>query len=166
MKSKIAKIHRIFNKTCTHLSLVHQSRRSPAGIYLLKFNNRNIRIRCEICSKLTIDTRTTTMALLFLILVSSPSVSIVNFEQHVIADRGHTKLTHFCRIFPFHTPWKYQKTEVSLMSPWGTKWVYWPRIGEESKQKKLGSLMHFFRIRNEILDIKKRKITWLAQYSQ
>ena len=26
----------------------------PAGIYLLKANNRNIRARCEICSKLTI----------------------------------------------------------------------------------------------------------------
>ena len=37
------------------------------------------------------------------------------------------------------------------MSPWGTKWVYWPRIG---------SLMHFFRIRNEIVDIKKRKMKW------
>ena len=28
----------------------------PADIYLLKVNNRNIRIRCEICSKLTIKT--------------------------------------------------------------------------------------------------------------
>ena len=28
----------------------------PAGIYLLKFNNRNTRARCEICSKLTIKT--------------------------------------------------------------------------------------------------------------
>ena len=26
----------------------------PAGVYLLKFNNRNTRTRCEICSKLTI----------------------------------------------------------------------------------------------------------------
>ena len=26
----------------------------PAGIYLLKVNNRNTRIRCEICPKLTI----------------------------------------------------------------------------------------------------------------
>ena len=29
---------------------------SPAGIYLLKVNNRNITTRCEICSKLTIKT--------------------------------------------------------------------------------------------------------------
>ena len=29
---------------------------SPAGIYLLKVNNRNTRARCEICSKLTINT--------------------------------------------------------------------------------------------------------------
>ena len=28
----------------------------PAGIYLLKFNNRNARIKCEIRSKLTIKT--------------------------------------------------------------------------------------------------------------
>ena len=33
----------------------------PAGIYLLKVNNRNTR-RCEMCSKLKIDTRTTPMA--------------------------------------------------------------------------------------------------------
>ena len=26
----------------------------PTGIYLLKFSNRNIRTRCEICSKLTL----------------------------------------------------------------------------------------------------------------
>ena len=28
----------------------------PAGMYLLKVNNRNTRTRCEICSKLTINT--------------------------------------------------------------------------------------------------------------
>ena len=28
----------------------------PAGIYLLKVNNRNTRARCEICSKLTVKT--------------------------------------------------------------------------------------------------------------
>ena len=29
---------------------------NPAGIYLLKVNNRNTKTRCEICSKLTINT--------------------------------------------------------------------------------------------------------------
>ena len=29
---------------------------TPVGIYLLKVNKRNIRTRCEICSKLTIKT--------------------------------------------------------------------------------------------------------------
>ena len=29
----------------------------PSWIYLLKFNNRNTRARCEICSKLTIKSR-------------------------------------------------------------------------------------------------------------
>ena len=33
------------------LSCIH-----PAGIYLRKVNKRNTRIRCEICSKLTITT--------------------------------------------------------------------------------------------------------------
>ena len=28
----------------------------PAGIYLLKVNNRNTRTKCEICSNLTIKT--------------------------------------------------------------------------------------------------------------
>ena len=32
------------------------SRSFSAGIYLLKVNNRNIKTRCEICSKLTIKT--------------------------------------------------------------------------------------------------------------
>ena len=32
------------------------SKCDPAGIYLLKANNRNTRARCEICSKLTIKT--------------------------------------------------------------------------------------------------------------
>ena len=30
--------------------------KNPAGIYLLKVNNRNTRTGCEICSKLTIKT--------------------------------------------------------------------------------------------------------------
>ena len=41
----------------------------PAGIYLLKVNNRNTRTRCERCSKLTIKT-----------LWRCSSVFIVNFE--------------------------------------------------------------------------------------
>ena len=38
----------------TLLSLQNISLNTPAGIYLLKVNNRNSRTRCEICSKLTI----------------------------------------------------------------------------------------------------------------
>ena len=48
---------------------------SPAGIYLLKGNNRNTRTRCEICSKLTIKTLGRRQW------CSGVSVSIVNFEQ-------------------------------------------------------------------------------------
>ena len=40
----------------------------PAGIYLLKVNNRNTRARCEICSKLTIKTPDHHLVFLLLIL--------------------------------------------------------------------------------------------------
>ena len=68
---------------------------NSAGIYLLKVNNRNTRIRCEICSKLTIkipERRQWDRSGIFIVhfehishLVST--VSIVNFE-HVIAGWG------------------------------------------------------------------------------
>ena len=47
---KNSNIYRILAKSSAHTY--------PAGIYLLKANNRNTRIRCEICSKLTIKTLT------------------------------------------------------------------------------------------------------------
>ena len=40
----------------------------PAGTYLLKVNNRNTRVRCEICSKLTIKTPETQLVSLLLTL--------------------------------------------------------------------------------------------------
>ena len=49
----------------------------PAGNYLLKFNNRNIRARCEICSKLTIKTPE-----------QRQICSMLNFE-HVIVGWGN-----------------------------------------------------------------------------
>ena len=54
----------------------------PVGVYVLKVNNRSTKTRCEICSKLTINTKTTPMASYF---TTFSSVSIVNFE-HVIAN--------------------------------------------------------------------------------
>ena len=42
--------HHYFNQQ------LRKNRGNPAGIYLLKFNNRSTRTRCEICSKLTIKT--------------------------------------------------------------------------------------------------------------
>ena len=51
----------------------------PAGIYLLKVNNRNTRTKCEICSKLTINT-------------PCSSVSIANFEQ---VNAGWVITAHF-----------------------------------------------------------------------
>ena len=57
-----------------------RSNSNPAGIYLLKVNNRNTRTRCEICSKLTIKTPERRRRRF----TPCSSVSIVNFE-HVIA---------------------------------------------------------------------------------
>ena len=46
-------VYKVFNSI--DLTLLFY-RLYPAGIYLLKVNNRNTRTRCEICSKLTIKT--------------------------------------------------------------------------------------------------------------
>ena len=67
---------------------------SPAGIYVLKFKNRDTRIRCEICSKLTIkspERRHWRYSGVFIVnfktyFTPCSSVSIVNFE-HVNAGR-------------------------------------------------------------------------------
>ena len=58
----------------------------PVGIYLPKVNNRNIKTRCEICSKSTIKTRSFWCLYywLWIYFTSCSSVSIVNVE-HVIA---------------------------------------------------------------------------------
>ena len=63
---------------------------NPAGIYLLKVNNRNTRIKCEICSKLTVKTperphwrRSGVFIANFEHISHFSSVYIVNFE-HVV----------------------------------------------------------------------------------
>ena len=62
----------------------------PAGIYLLKVNNRNNRTRCEICLKLTVKTseqrqwrRFGVILVSLLLTLSTPfsTVSIVKLEQ-------------------------------------------------------------------------------------
>ena len=45
-----------FSKEQNKLSVAAYLSCYPAGIYLFKVNNRNTRTRCEICSKLTINT--------------------------------------------------------------------------------------------------------------
>ena len=50
--------------------VMHGDGVNPAGIYLLKVNNRNTRTTCEICSKLTIKIS---------LLISG--IFIVNFEH-------------------------------------------------------------------------------------
>ena len=65
-------------------------RKYPVGNYLFKVNNRNIRIKCEICSKLTVKTperphwhRSGVFIGNFEHISQCSSVYIVNFE-HVI----------------------------------------------------------------------------------
>ena len=73
-----------------YLIKVKATKTNPENIYLLKFSNRNIRKRCEKCSKLTIKTpecRQWCRYSVFIVNfehVSHPpffSVSIVEFEQ-------------------------------------------------------------------------------------
>ena len=40
----------------TYFFVLKDSSHNPVGSYLLRVKNRNTRIRCEICSKLTINT--------------------------------------------------------------------------------------------------------------
>ena len=54
MKQQILNLLR-FESTYFHVSILN-FKTFPAGIYLRKVSNRNTRIRCEICSKLTIET--------------------------------------------------------------------------------------------------------------
>ena len=44
------------NKMTHKILLMSKIRPYPADIYLVKVNNKNIRARCEICSKLSIKT--------------------------------------------------------------------------------------------------------------
>ena len=58
---------------------------TPADIYLLKVNNRNIRASCEICSKLTVKTPLASFwcfyRLLLTYFTTFSNVSIVNFKK-------------------------------------------------------------------------------------
>ena len=69
----------------------------PAGIYMLKDNNRNTRTRCEICSELTIKIP---VFLLLTLTYFTPcsTVSIVNFE-HVIAGSVHVSQVPITKIY-------------------------------------------------------------------
>ena len=53
---KIAFTNVLFLEHLGHATWAVELNSLPAGIYLLKFNNRNTRTRCEICSKLAIKT--------------------------------------------------------------------------------------------------------------
>ena len=51
---KRIKLNENRTRKCLKVSLIYFCCFYPAGNYLLKFNNRNTRTKCEICSKLTI----------------------------------------------------------------------------------------------------------------
>ena len=74
---------------CNRLSTV----KIPAGIYLLKVNNRNTRTRCEICSNLTIKIPVGRSGIfivkLWTYFTPCSTVSIVDFE-HVNVSRDCT----------------------------------------------------------------------------
>ena len=70
--------NRFGSKSCYE---VLQKNSFPVGIYLLKFNNRNTKKRCEICLKLTIKTPERRHTSYF---TPCSNVSVVNFG-HVIA---------------------------------------------------------------------------------
>ena len=53
----------------------------PAGIYLFKVNNRNTRTRCEICSKLTINTPERRGDVLVYLLLTDPEFLYLN--EHI-----------------------------------------------------------------------------------
>ena len=57
--SRKPRSYKTTNKIISRLNFLLKKKHffdAPAGIYLLKVNNRNTRTRCEICSKLTIKT--------------------------------------------------------------------------------------------------------------
>ena len=79
----------------------------PAGIYLVKVNNRNTRTRCEICLKLTIKIpkrrqwrRSDVFIVKFIVKYFTPcsNVSIVDFEL-ATADRVRVLFTFFIILF-------------------------------------------------------------------
>ena len=51
----VSEVKSVVDNFCVNAKYI-SGNRYPAGIYLLKVNNRNTRTRCEICSKLTIKT--------------------------------------------------------------------------------------------------------------
>ena len=75
---------------------IHYNIANPAGIYLLKVNNRNTRTKCEICSKLT---------------MKIPGIFTINFEHisHLVLvfilltlnnkDFWHTHYSHHLAFF-------------------------------------------------------------------
>ena len=72
-----------------------------AGIYLLKVNNRNTRIRCEICSKLTIKTPERSQWRQW----RGSGVCIVNFEH----------ISHLVLVLLLLTVNKYLPTGISVI---------------------------------------------------
>ena len=93
-------------RTIWHINILFKKLMAahPAGIYLLKVNNRNTRTRCEVCSKITIKTleRRHKMEHLVITIITKSSILwrrsaifIVNFEH----------ISHLALIFLLLTWW-------------------------------------------------------------
>ena len=81
----------------------------PVGLYLLKVSNRNTRILCEICSKLTIKNPEKRRS----------GVFIKNFSTHF-----HTYSTHCSRV------------SIVDFEPMNAGWEYIKEVQEDKEDKK------------------------------
>ena len=100
---------------------------NPAGIYLLKVNNRNTRTRCEICSKLTIKIPELRQW-------RRSGISIVNFEHisHLVC---HFNFEHVITGWGALSEWKYTYYKCYLANnnmaiPWKAILSRVIRVGE------------------------------------
>ena len=86
----------------------------PTKVYLLKFNNRNTRKRCEICTKLTIKTQSR-RSVVFIVIFTPSTVSVVDFvltRKYLFASLVLVKALNVV----LDTAWKVPVFEVFLDS--------------------------------------------------
>ena len=87
----------------------------PAGIYLLKLNNRNCRTRCEICLELTTKTP------------ERPVEQGVNYVQNYVFIVNSEHISHLVVLLLFLT--------LNMSLPAGLLWLKRPRLARLSQRK-------------------------------